>query len=291
MAAAKKLALGRGLGALIDDVDKQSAPKNDFVNEIDLDRIDVNPFQPRTSFDEEALLELAASVKQLGIIQPVTLRESESGRYQIISGERRTRAAKLAGLKRIPAYVRKANDQEMLEMALVENIQREDLDPIEVALSYRRLMEECQLTQEVLSERVGKKRSTISNYLRLLKLPVEIQKGLRNQKISMGHAKALVGIENEQEQIATCLRIIEEDLSVRQAEELVKNLLAPPASKSKKSSEKTSEYKQLEAHLHQHFQSKVQLLRNNNGKGKIVIPFSSDADLERILAMFDQMKK
>ncbi len=289
MAAAKKLALGRGLGALIDDAEKQSVSNNEFTNEINLDLIDVNPFQPRSTFDEEALLELAASVKQLGIIQPITLREADNSRYQIISGERRTRAAKIAGLKKIPAYIRKANDQEMLEMALVENIQREDLDPIEIALSYRRLMDECQLTQEVLSERVGKKRSTVTNYLRILKLPIEIQKGLRNRKITLGHAKPLVSIENEDLQINTCLKIIEEDLSVRQTEEYVKKLMAPPSSKSKPLSTKSSEYQQLENHLHQFFQSKVQLIRNNNGKGKIVIPFGSDSDLERIIAMFDQL--
>lgn len=188
---AKRNALGRGLGALIDDANQINEPKEASINEIAISKIEANPFQPRTKFDEEALKELAASIKEIGIIQPVTLRKNGNGMYQIIAGERRCRAAKIAGLKAIPAYIRETDDKEMLEMALVENIQREDLDAIEISISYQRLIEECKLTQENLSERVGKKRSTISNYLRLLKLPAIIQKAIREKEISMGHARLL----------------------------------------------------------------------------------------------------
>ncbi|HPI70549.1 MAG TPA: ParB/RepB/Spo0J family partition protein, partial [Tenuifilaceae bacterium] len=226
---AKKMALGRGLGALIEDAEtpmnreerRADGQALELVREVDIERIKANPFQPRSSFDEEALAELAASIKQLGIIQPLTLRLVD-GEYQLISGERRLRAAKQVGLTTVPAYIRTANDQGMLEMALVENIQREDLDAIEVAISYQRLIDECFLTHDNLSERVGKKRSTITNYLRLLKLPAEIQMGLKERKLSMGHARAIVSVENPEEQLKIYRRIIKGDLSVRQTEAMVR---------------------------------------------------------------------
>jgi ParB family transcriptional regulator, chromosome partitioning protein len=221
---AKKNALGRGLGALIEVNDeRQDQPlvhSPSAVNEIPIKNIAVNPFQPRTSFDEEALNELVMSVQEHGIIQPITVRRAADNTYQLISGERRIRAAEKAGLKRIPAYVREAGDESMLELALVENIQREDLDAIEVAISYQRLIEEFSLTQEGLGDRVGKKRATIANYLRLLNLPVEIQTGIREKKISMGHARALAGIEDKEYQVEVFSLILSKDLSVRQVEGL-----------------------------------------------------------------------
>ena len=226
--------LGRGLGALISDVNsiQQSAVKPAAqqarplvsTSEIEISRIEPNPYQPRTEFNQEALEELAASIKLLGLIQPITVRPIENGRYQIISGERRYRASQIAGLEKIPAYVRKTDDQGMLEMAIVENIQREDLDSIEVALSFQRLIEECNLTQEAMAERVGKKRATVTNYLRLLKLPAEIQFAIRAKKISMGHAKALLSLESDKEQLKFANQIIEQDLSVRQIEQKIRKL-------------------------------------------------------------------
>jgi ParB family chromosome partitioning protein len=218
----KKSVLGRGLGALIDDRESQVEVKERIIGgtEIPLEKIDTNPFQPRAHFDEESLEELAVSIRSIGVIQPITVRESENGRYQLITGERRLRAARIAELSSIPAFVRKANDQGMLEMSLVENIQREDLNAIEIALTYQRLVDECELTQESLSQRVGKKRATVSNYMRLLRLPAEIQLGIRNEKISMGHARALIGIEDDKAQLKLYYRIIEEELSVRTTEEL-----------------------------------------------------------------------
>ena len=220
----KRNALGRGLGALIDDAGKMQQGAG--MNEIDLNKIEANPFQPRSKFDEEALDELAASIREIGLIQPITLRNFGDGKYQIIAGERRFRAAQIAGLKTIPAYIRKAKDDDMLEMALIENIQREDLDAIEIAVSYQRLMEECEFTQEDLSTRVGKKRSTIANYLRLLKLPATIQKGLREKLISMGHARAIINIDNQETQILIFNQIIKYGLSVRKVEEIVRDLNA-----------------------------------------------------------------
>ena len=292
MTASKKTVLGRGLGALISDAESTNK-RNDIVDEISIDSIDVNPFQPRTTFDQEALNELSVSISELGVIQPITLRKMDNGRYQIITGERRTRAARMAGLKSIPAYVRTTDDQGMLEMALVENIQREDLDAIEIALSYNRLIEECDLTQERLSERVGKKRSTIANYLRLLKLPAEIQMGIRNKKISMGHAKAISSSNDTDLQLDICLRIIENDLSVRQTELLVKNLLekenkikTPP-----KDNNNLTDYDKLREHLSNYFDTKVEFSRTNSGKGKIVIPFKSDEELEKIIGILDKLNK
>ena len=219
---AQKNALGRGLGALIEDADQSERAPAAAINEIDIDKIEVNPFQPRKNFDEESLRELASSIREIGIIQPITVRRLNGDTYQLITGERRYKAAGLAGMETIPAYVRIAEDQNMLEMALVENIQREDLDSIEVAISYQRLIEEIGLTQENLSDRVGKKRSTISNYLRLLKLPAEIQLGIRDRLISMGHARALVNIPDPNIQLEIFQKIIKDDLSVRKVEELVR---------------------------------------------------------------------
>lgn len=293
---AKKNSLGRGLGALIESQETTPRPstnvvtseKSDGVAEVDIEEIDANPYQPRTIFDEEALNELSNSIKEIGIIQPITLREKKNGKYTLISGERRLRASKLAGLKRLPAYIRKADDQNMLEMALVENIQREDLDAIEVAISYQRLMDECSLTQEVLSKRVGKKRATVTNYLRLLRLPAEIQLGIKERKVSMGHARALVNIDNPKSQLSIYSKIIDQELSVRKVEALVRDFNNPQ--EAKPASEPTQkEYHSLKTDLSSYFNSKVDFKRNNNGTGKIVIPFQSDEDLERIIAIFDQL--
>lgn len=291
---ARKNALGRGLGALIEDADREKLEKLERINEVEIDKIEVNPFQPRSKFDEEGLKELASSIRELGIIQPISVRESENGKYQLITGERRLRAATLAGLKTIPAYIRTADDQAMLELALVENIQREDLDAIEIAISYRRLIEECQLTQELLSDRVGKKRSTVANYLRLLKLPAEIQLGIREGKISMGHARTLIGIEDPKKQIDTYYKIIREELSVRQVEEEVRNLQKQSlkdSSKTQKKHQLAEEYAQLSEHLSGYFQTPVQFRMNEKGKGKIVIPFNNPEELERIIGMLDNLNR
>ena len=263
------------------------------LNSIDIDLIEINPFQPRKEFDEDGLNELAGSIKKLGIIQPITVRETNNGKYQLITGERRVRASKIAGLDKLPAFIRTADDQGMLEMALVENIQREDLNAIEIAISYHRLIEECKLTQEDLSERVGKKRATISNYLRLLKLPAEIQLGIRERKISMGHARALINIENAKSQLTIFQRIINENLSVREVENIVRNFSEQPEKATKVAQKIASlpeEYVQLQNHLANFFNSTVEFKRTSKGSGKIIIPFKSDEELERILAIFDNFK-
>ena len=292
---AKKSALGRGLGALIDDRDdfqtRPSRQENELSNEIDLSKIEVNPFQPRIKFDEEALNELAKSIKEIGIVQPITVRKLNNNSFQLIAGERRLRASKIAGLTKIPAYVRLAEDDKMLEMALVENIQREDLDSIEVAISYQRLIDECDLTQETLSDRVGKKRSTISNYLRLLKLPAEIQKGIREKQILMGHARALVNVDNREYQLSIFKMAVSQELSVRKIEELAREANNGTPVKEKAIPVRLAEeYESLKEHLSNHFDSKIDLKRNDKGKGTIIIPFKSDDDLERILGVLDQMK-
>lgn len=291
---ARKNALGRGLGALIDNSEEygQSAPKPEAaINEIPVDKIEGNPWQPRSRFDEEKLNELAASIKEIGIIQPLTLRKA-GNKFQLIAGERRFRAAKLSGLETVPAYVRMAEDDTMLEMALVENIQREDLDPIEVAISYQRLMDECDLTQESMSERVGKKRSTISNYLRLLKLPAEIQLGLREKQITMGHARALINLDDQKARIKIFNQTVKNDLSVRKVEEMVRELAQGEDSKKKekKKEELPAEYEQLRQQLSNFFKTNIQFSRGNNGKGKIVIPFRSDEELEKIINELDKAK-
>lgn len=303
MATPKKPALGRnmenvlgikkgeGLGALLKSAAPQGSDKVPIF-EVKLDLIDVNPYQPRTKFDEEELDELTESIKQLGIIQPITLRKLDNDRYQIISGERRVRASKSAGKTTIPAYVRTANDQEMLLMGLVENIQRSDLDPIDIAISYQRLIDECNLTQENLGDRVGKKRSTVTNFLRLLNLPDEIQLGLRNRLITTGHAKALLGIDDLNDQKYLFERIVSEGLSVREVEEIASEMKEgnPDKKKQKKTKKKDDTYGELESKLNSFFNSKVKFSRTDKGNGKIVIAFKNDQDLERIISLFDKLK-
>jgi ParB family chromosome partitioning protein len=289
----KKNALGRGLGALIEGVEKEVLEKKVEANsQIAIESIDANPFQPRTRFDIQALEELASSIKQLGIVQPLTLREISAGRYQLIAGERRLRAAKLAGLSHVPAYIRTADDQAMLELALVENIQREDLDAVEVAISYQRLIEECKLTQEQLSDRVGKQRSTIANYMRLLKLPPEIQLGIKNKQVTMGHARTLVNVEDPKKQIKVYYKIIDDDLSVRSTEELVRTLQSEnikDPSKVQKKKKLNEDFTELSKHLEKLFSSKVNFRINEKGIGKIVIQFDSPEEMERILGVFDRL--
>ena len=290
--AIKKQALGRGLSALLKDPDndiKSVSDKNadkvvGNIIELELDFIAINPFQPRTSFNEEMLNELSRSITELGVIQPITVRKLDFNKYQLISGERRLRASKIAGLKTIPSYVRIANDNESLTMALVENIQRHDLDPIEIAISYQRLIDEIQLTQEQMSDRVGKKRSTIANYLRLLKLDPIIQTGIRDGFISMGHGRAIINVENHEVQTSIYQKIVSQNLSVRETEALVKNHQEGLVSKPKtgkvisNSTEKTVE-------LNAYFDTKVDVKIAANGKGKITIPFNSEADLNRIMQL------
>jgi ParB family transcriptional regulator, chromosome partitioning protein len=293
MSTIKKNALGRGLGALIDGVEKEVLEKKVEANlDISVNSIDANPFQPRTTFDELALEELASSIKKLGIVQPLTVRETGDGRYQLIAGERRLRAARLAGLTHVPAYVRTADDQAMLELALVENIQREDLDSVEVAISFQRLIEECKLTQEQLSDRVGKQRSTVANYLRLLKLPAEIQLGIKNKQLMMGHARTLVNIEDPKKQINVYYQIIDGQLSVRQAEELVRHLQSEKTKdpvKAEKKKKLNSDFSQLSDHLNKMFSAKVNFKINEKGKGKIVIQFETPEEMEHILGVFDRL--
>ncbi len=283
----KRNVLGRGLGALMDDADKIQPGAG--INEIELSKIEANPFQPRSKFDEETLKELAESIKELGLIQPITLRKIDGGKYQIIAGERRFRAAQMAGLETIPAYIRKAKDEGMLEMALVENIQREDLDAIEIALSYQRLLEELQFTQEELSSRVGKKRSTIANYLRLLKLPAIIQKGLVDGQISMGHARAIINIDDAATQTLIFNQIVKMGLSVRRVEEIVRNLNTEDSKETAEQEKQKfpKEFQSLKKQLDRIFGSNIDFSMNSNGKGKIIIPFKSSADLDRIVKIIE----
>ena len=267
------------------------------INEIELSKISVNPNQPRRDFDETALQELADSIKEIGIIQPITLRKMSDDSYQIIAGERRYRASILAGQKTIPAYIRTADDENVMEMALIENIQREDLNSIEIALAYQHLLEQYELTQERLSERVGKKRATIANYLRLLKLPAPIQVALQNKTIDMGHARALLAIDDPKVQIKLYNEILEHNYSVRKVEEMAKELSQGEAVGSGKSkirppkAKLPEEYSLLTKHLSNFFNAKVQLSYSNKGKGKISIPFNNEDDLERIMEIFDNLKK
>lgn len=300
----KKMVLGRGLDALI-TIDEVKTEGSSSINEIELSKIQANPDQPRRAFDGEALQELATSIRQIGVIQPITLRKINDDSYQIIAGERRYRASLLADLRTIPAYIKTAEDENVMEMALVENIQREDLNSIEIALAYQNLIESYNLTQERLSERVGKKRTTIANYLRLLKLPAEIQMGLRDKKIDMAHARTLVTLEDAPTQLEVYELILEEGLSVRKVEEYVRAI-----SKGEKLEELLKEEKAVETikksgakkatpeefgllkdHLSKFFSTKVQLTCNEQGKGKISIPFKSEEELERIIEIFDQFKK
>jgi len=305
MSAEKRNALGRGLSALLNDNESvnqaQSTPANKTnttaepeanslgsVNEIKLSEIEVNPFQPRTDFDEEALAELADSIKLQGLIQPITVRRLNAHSYQLISGERRFRASKLAGLTTVPAYIRSANDQQMLEMALIENIQRENLNAIEVALSFQRMIDECSLKQEELGERVSKNRSTVTNYLRLLRLPPAIQKSLRDNQITMGHAKALISIEDPTKQIFLHQHIIRDGLSVRKTEELAREIQRAPVKKEGKQPEPISfQLQKIQDDLASKFSTRVKLNIGSQGKGTIEIPFLSESDLTRILEIME----
>ena len=299
MSNEKRNALGKGLSALLNDsasVKSEkggavSAPEvNDLgsVNEIKIAEIEVNPFQPRTEFDEQALSELSESIKLQGLIQPITVRRVNAHSFQLISGERRLRASKLAGLTQIPAYIRTANDQQMLEMALIENIQRENLNAIEVALSFQRMIDECSLKQEELGDRVSKNRSTVTNYLRLLKLPPDIQASIRDGRISMGHARALISVEDPAKQIFIHQHIIKDGLSVRKVEELVRDLQKAPVKKEGKQPEPMSySLQKIEDDLASKFSTRVKLKVSSQGKGMIEIPFLSEDDLGRILEMLD----
>ena len=290
----KRNALGRGLEALISMDDIQTGGSS-AISEIPIAQITPNPDQPRRTFDEEALGELATSIRELGIIQPLTLRGMGPNSYQIISGERRFRAAKLAGLQSVPAYVRTVGDAEVTEMALIENIQREDLNAIEIALTFRKLIDQYHLTQERLSERIGKKRTTIANFLRLLKLPAEVQLGLRDRAVDMGHARALLSLDKPSLQLKLYNEILKKGLSVRQVEQLVKQYQQaedetafPATTAAKRLSAK--DYEVLQRHLTSAFGVKVKFACDTSGKGKITFPFKSEAELERIITIFDQLK-
>ena len=297
----RKGGLGKGLGSLIPDAIKEPTVQQVVVSaiqELPLADIRPNPHQPRKEFDEETLEELAASIKSIGIVQPITVREVEDGKYEIVAGERRYRASKMAGRETIPAYIRKTENDDVLALALIENIQRDDLNAMEVAISYQRLIDECNLTQEGLSERVGKKRATIANYLRLLKLPAEIQLALRNKQITMGHARALLGLDDPETQLMIFEQILKYDFSVRKVEEVVREL-ANPEKKEEPVEQKEStrvkkdelgDYIELQKHLSIRFNTKVELKRNENGRGKIVIAFKSDSELERIMELLDKIE-
>lgn len=295
MAVQKKFALGRGLDALISTEEVHTSGSSS-ISEIALEKISVNPNQPRREFDPIALQELADSIAEVGIIQPVTLRQLSEDAYQLIAGERRFRASKLAGLTAIPAYIRTADDENVMEMALVENIQREDLNALEIALAYQHLIEQYNLTQEGLSERVGKKRTTIANYLRLLKLPAPIQMALKNKEIDMGHARALLALEDPKAQIDIFHETVKNNYSVRKVEEMVKALAQGDSVESKgkkirpQGARLSEEYTLLQNHLCSFFGAKVQLSCSNKGKGKISIPFSNETDLERIMEILDKLK-
>ena len=289
-----KSALGRGLDSLISMDDIQTNGSS-AINEIEISQISPNPEQPRTTFSEEALEELASSIRELGSIQPLTLRSVGDNAYQIISGERRYRAAKMAGLHTVPAYIRTANDSELTEMALIENIQREDLNAIEIALTFKKLIEQYHLTQERLSERIGKKRATIANFLRLIRLPAEVQLGLRDKIVDMGHARALLSLDKPSLQLKLYNEIIKKGLSVRQVEALVKQwqeaeekgdnpTVAPKRLKN-------SDYDMLKKHLSQAFKTKVQFSCSPSGKGKITFPFDNEAELEKLICIFDKLKE
>ncbi|MCI6726027.1 MAG: ParB/RepB/Spo0J family partition protein [Bacteroidales bacterium] len=297
MAAHKKFpALGRGLDALISTDDELHTSGSSSISEVPVSKIKANPNQPRREFAAEALNELAESIRQIGIIQPITLRKMDDGTYQIIAGERRWRASQMAGLSSIPAYIRTADDENMMQMALVENIQREDLNAIEIALAYQNLIEQYDLTQEKLSEKVGKNRATIANFLRLLKLPAQVQMALQNKEMDQGHARALLGLSKPSLQVKLFNEIKEKGYSVRQVEEMVKQLNNGETLTSgrHKLSDKTAkrlpeEYAELRNRLSDVFSSKVQMTCNQQGKGKITIPFDSEEDLERIISMLDRI--
>lgn len=296
----KRTGLGRGLSALLNDdsetvqVAKPLVANNEnttspgHISHIKISEVEVNPFQPRTEFDAEALTELSESIKLQGLIQPITVRKLGANSYQLISGERRLRASKLAGITEVPAYIRTANDQQMLEMALIENIQRENLNSIEVALSFQRMLDECNLKQEELGERVSKNRSTVTNYLRLLKLPPAIQASIRDGQISMGHAKAILGLEEVDKQLYVHREILKKGLSVRKTEELVREIHQSDNKKPQQKGQSVPfEYKKIQDDLASKFATKVQLKVQGKGKGSIEIPFMSEDDLSRILELLD----
>ena len=292
--AIKRNALGRGLDSLI-SMDDVPARGSSAINDIELSQISPNPDQPRTTFDEDALDELATSIKELGIIQPLSLRKMGPNSYQIIAGERRYRAALRAGLTSVPAYIRTVNDTELTEMALIENIQREDLNAIEIALTFKKLIDQYNLTQERLSERIGKKRATIANFLRLLKLPAEVQLGLRDKRVDMGHARALLSIEKPALQLKLYNEIIKNGLSVRKVEELARSYNQAENEEKKAASKPANKYSSsdfdiLKKHLSAAFNTQVQFSCDNNGKGKITFPFKNEDELERLITIFDALK-
>lgn len=296
MAAHKKYpALGRGLDALI-QTEEVKTEGSSSISEIPLDHIHPNPNQPRREFDAEALQELADSIREIGIIQPVTLRKMDDGTYEIIAGERRWRASQMAGLESVPAYIRTADDENMMEMALIENIQRQDLNAVEIALAYQHLLEQYELTQDRLSERVGKKRATITNYLRLLKLPATIQMALQNRELDMGHARALLSLDNPALQLKVFSEIKRNHLSVRKVEEMVKRLTEGETVTSgsqklrPRKAQLSKEYATLRDSLSDYFQTRVQFTCSDKGKGKITIPFTGEAELERIVALLDKLR-
>ncbi|CDF22316.1 stage 0 sporulation protein J [Prevotella sp. CAG:617] len=298
MAVRRKFpALGRGLDALISDDEVQTSGSSS-INEVELSKIVPNANQPRREFDEEAMQELADSIAEIGIIQPITLRKMDNDTYQIIAGERRWRASQMAGLNTIPAYIRTADDEHMMQMALVENIQREDLNAIEIALAYQNLMEQAHLTQDGLSEKIGKNRATIANYLRLLKLPAQVQMALRNKTIDQGHARALLGLDSPALQVKLFNEIQERGYSVRQVEQMVKALNNGETIESgrrkltdKKTQRLPEEFTALKGKLSDFFQTKVQMTCSPAGKGRITIPFATEEELERIISLFDRMKE
>ena len=286
--------LGRGLDSILQSPETDITSRDisgDFVAgaiaEIDINQIETNPFQPRTEFDETALRELAQSIKEQGVIQPVTVRKLGYNKYQLISGERRLRASKMAGLATIPAFIRVANDEQMLELALIENIHRENLNAIEVAISYQRLIDECNLTQEEVSEKVGKSRSAVANFLRLLKLPPEIQLAIRDGHISMGHARALININSKEDQLKLLQQIITEELNVRQTEELAEKAKNPEAKEKKQTNFIPEHFKSKIKKLSQTLNTKVKVKRNISGQGSVVIDFKDEAEFDRIMELFN----
>ena len=295
MTKPKRSALGRGLDSLI-SMDDVPARGSSAINDIPLEQISPNPDQPRRTFDEEALEELAVSIRELGIIQPLSLRKTGNDSYQIIAGERRYRAALMAGLTSVPAYIRTANDSELTEMALIENIQREDLNAIEIALTFRKLIDQYELTQEKLSERIGKKRATIANFLRLLKLPAEVQLGLRDKRLDMGHARALLSLDNPSLQLKVYNDIIKKGLSVRKVEDIVKSLLLQKVSDDTKGNNPqhsrytAHDFDFLKKHLSSTFNTQVQFSCDRSGKGKISFPFKNDDELAKLITIFDKLK-